>query len=65
MHVLFVEPAFPRNQMHFVRALHSVGAAVTAIGDGQVDLRGRVVGQVQLENGAFASLEVIAGGRLR
>ncbi|MCB9869217.1 MAG: ATP-grasp domain-containing protein [Planctomycetes bacterium] len=37
MHVLFVEPAFPRNQMHFVRALHSVGAAVTAIGETPVD----------------------------
>jgi len=33
MHVLFVEPAFPVNQMEFVRALHSVGAAVTAIGE--------------------------------
>lgn len=31
--------------------------AVTAIGDGQVDLRARVVGHVQLDNGAFASLE--------
>lgn len=31
--------------------------AVTAIGDGQVDLRGRVVGQLELANGAFAALE--------
>lgn len=30
---------------------------VTAIGDGQVDLRARVVGQVQLDNGAFAAIE--------
>ena len=33
MHVLFVEPAFPRNQREFVRALHSVGARVTGIGE--------------------------------
>ncbi len=33
MHVLFVEPAFPRNQRDFVRALHAVGARVTAIGE--------------------------------
>ena len=33
MHVLFVEPAFPRNQREFVRALHSVGARVTGLGE--------------------------------
>ena len=33
MHVLFVEPAFPRNQQEFVRALHQTGARVTAIGE--------------------------------
>ena len=33
MHVLFVEPAFPRNQREFVRALHAVGATVTGIGE--------------------------------
>lgn len=33
MHVLFVEPAFPRNQRDFVRALAGVGARVTAIGE--------------------------------
>jgi hypothetical protein len=33
MHVLFVEPAFPRNQREFVRALHNVGARVTGIGE--------------------------------
>jgi hypothetical protein len=33
MNVLFVEPAFPRNQREFVRALHSVGARVTGIGE--------------------------------
>jgi len=33
MHVLFVEPAFPRNQRELVRALHAVGARVTGIGE--------------------------------
>jgi len=33
MHVVFVEPAFPRNQREFVRALDAVGASVTAIGE--------------------------------
>jgi hypothetical protein len=33
MHVLFVEPAFPKNQRDFVRALHQVGARVTGIGE--------------------------------
>ena len=33
MHVVFVEPAFPRNQRDFVRALHAVGARVTAVGE--------------------------------
>ncbi len=33
MHVLFVEPTFPRNQRDFVRALHAVGARVTGIGE--------------------------------
>jgi formate-dependent phosphoribosylglycinamide formyltransferase (GAR transformylase) len=37
MHVLFVEPAFPRNQRDFVRALVSVGARVTAIGESPAD----------------------------
>jgi formate-dependent phosphoribosylglycinamide formyltransferase (GAR transformylase) len=37
VHVLFVEPAFPRNQREFVRALHSVGARVTAIGESPVE----------------------------
>ncbi|MBA2661663.1 MAG: ATP-grasp domain-containing protein [Bradymonadaceae bacterium] len=34
MHVIFVEPRFPTNQRHFVRALAEVGAKVTAIGEG-------------------------------
>ena len=33
MHVLFVEPCFPHNQKQFVRALRSVGARVTGIGE--------------------------------
>jgi len=33
MHVLFVEPAFPKNQQNFVHALTRVGARVTAIGE--------------------------------
>jgi hypothetical protein len=33
MHVLFVEPSFPRNQREFVRALHQAGARVTGIGE--------------------------------
>jgi len=37
MHVLFVEPAFPRNQREFVRALYHAGARVTGIGERAVD----------------------------
>src|SRR5262245_15433284 len=33
MHVVFVEPAFPRNQREFVRALRAVGARVTGVGE--------------------------------
>ena len=33
MHVVFVEPCFPQNQVEFVRALVEVGASVTAIGE--------------------------------
>lgn len=36
MHVLFVEPAFPRNQRDFVRGLWEAGAKVTAIGEAPV-----------------------------
>ena len=48
MHVVFVEPAFPRNQMEFVRGLHAVGAKVTGIGERPLealpsDLRGQMV----------------------
>ncbi len=33
MHVVFVEPGFPRNQREFVRALKQAGARVTGIGE--------------------------------
>src|SRR5262245_2652994 len=33
MHVVFVEPAFPKNQRQFVRALRAVGARVSGIGE--------------------------------
>jgi hypothetical protein len=35
VHVLFLEPSFPRNQRDFVRALHHVGARVTGIGESE------------------------------
>ncbi|MCP4225747.1 MAG: ATP-grasp domain-containing protein [Actinomycetia bacterium] len=38
MHVLFIEPAFPKNQREFVRALVQVGARVTGIGESHVDV---------------------------
>ena len=34
MHVVLIEPRFPANQKHFVRALAEVGATITAIGEG-------------------------------
>jgi hypothetical protein len=37
MHVVFIEPAFPRNQREFVRALAQSGALVTAIGESSVE----------------------------
>ncbi len=37
MHVLFVEPSFPRNQRDFVRGLHQVGARVTGIGESPLE----------------------------
>lgn len=33
MHVILVEPAFPTNQREFARALKSIGATVSAIGE--------------------------------
>ena len=37
MHVILVEPAFPQNQREFARALHSVGAKLTGIGERPVE----------------------------
>ena len=37
MHILFIAPSFPKYQPQFVRALASVGAKVTGIGEGPVD----------------------------
>ena len=37
MHVLFIAPCFPKYQPQFVRALASVGAKITGIGEGPVD----------------------------
>lgn len=34
MHVVFIEPRFPGNQKHFIRALAQVGATISAIGEG-------------------------------
>ena len=33
MNVIFIDPGFPDNQRHFVRALHGIGARVIGIGD--------------------------------
>jgi hypothetical protein len=33
MHVVFVEPAFPKNQREFLRGLLSTGARVSAISE--------------------------------
>ena len=54
MHVVFVEPAFPNNQREFVRALHAVGARVTAIGEKPPE----VVGQEALSR--LASYERVS-----
>ena len=37
MNVVFVEPAFPPTQRHFVRALAEVGATVIGVGERSVD----------------------------
>ncbi|MFT5049258.1 MAG: formate-dependent phosphoribosylglycinamide formyltransferase (GAR transformylase) [Chlamydiales bacterium] len=53
MHVILVEPAFPRNQREFARALHAVGARVTGIGEAPLEsldgeLRGWLHGYEQV-----------------
>jgi formate-dependent phosphoribosylglycinamide formyltransferase (GAR transformylase) len=37
MHVVFVEPSFPKNQREFVRGLHEAGATVTGVGERSKD----------------------------
>ena len=37
MHVVFLEPAFPRNQRQFVRGLKEAGAMVTGIGEAPLE----------------------------
>jgi len=41
VHVLFIEPGFPRNQREFVRGLHAAGARVTGIGESPVEMLDR------------------------
>jgi len=53
MNVVFVEPAFPRYQRDFVRALHAVGARVIGIGERPLEhlddeLRGWLAGYEQV-----------------
>ena len=57
MHVIFLEPAFPGNQREFVRALHTAGALVSAIGTAPVqafdhDLRTWLYGYEQVSSTA-------------
>jgi hypothetical protein len=37
MHVVVAEPWFPSNQRQFVRALHAVGATVSAVGESPIE----------------------------
>jgi len=37
MHIVLIEPRFPKNQKQFVKALAEIGATVTAIGEGSKD----------------------------
>ena len=36
-HIVFIEPRFPANQKHFIRACAEAGVAVSAIGEGSKD----------------------------
>jgi len=36
-HIVFIEPRFPPNQKHFIRALAEVGVRISAIGEGSKD----------------------------
>ena len=55
MNVVFVEPAFPATQRHFVRALRDVGATVIGLGERPADglddeLRGWMSDYVRVDN---------------
>ncbi len=72
MHVLFVEPAFPQNQRHFVRALQQAGARVTGIGERSVDyldpeLKGWLYGYEQVPSVCHedSMLEAVRGCQRR
>lgn len=36
-HIVFIEPRFPPNQKHFIRALAEIGVRISAIGEGSKD----------------------------
>ena len=36
-HIIFIEPRFPPNQKHFIRALAEIGVRISAIGEGSKD----------------------------
>jgi hypothetical protein len=36
-HIIFIEPRFPPNQKHFIRALAELGVRISAIGEGSKD----------------------------
>ena len=55
MNILFLEPAFPRNQREFVRALAGIGANVYGIGERPYDwlddeVKGWLKGSQQIES---------------
>ncbi len=37
MHIVFIEPRFPKNQKQFIKGLAEVGATISAIGEGSKD----------------------------
>jgi hypothetical protein len=37
VHIVFIEPRFPANQKHFIRAFAEIGVRVSAIGEGSKD----------------------------
>lgn len=36
-HIVFIEPRFPANQKHFIRAMAEIGVRISAIGEGSKD----------------------------